>query len=201
MNEKYFIRITGEIQEDIFMGKVSLAINFAKACAKGLKSGKKIEFAAELKDVKLFVKPINDMLPSKMKELVSSRFGAYKISPEEKVIDALKEITTKSGKTKYAENALRAEIKKVNIGFGPKLDMKQYTDKRCREISMFAERSDVNLRDVAEFAQMPEDSFGFANSLSKDRFKIFKELMRYTQGDRFYIAKIGETNPRRFTFE
>lgn len=183
------------------MGKVDLAINLAKACAQGLKSGKKIEFAKELKDIKLFVKPINNILPSKMKELVSSRFGVYKISPEEKVIDALKEITTKRGKAKYAEDALRAEIKKVNMGLGPKLDMKQYTDKRCREISMFAERSDVNLRDIAEFAQMPEDSFGFANSLSKERFKIFKELMRYTQGDRFHVDKIGQTSPRRFTFE
>ena len=77
----------------------------------------------------------------------------------------------------------------------------QYSDLRCLEITKFAERPDVNLKDVAEFSLLPEHSLGFANSLSKDRFKIFKEFMPYTHGDRKYITKIGETDPRRFSYE
>lgn len=77
----------------------------------------------------------------------------------------------------------------------------RYTDSRCFEIAGFAERPDVNLKDVAEFVLLPEHSFGFANSLSKERFKIFKEFMRYTRGDLTCLTEIGVTNRRRFSFE
>ena len=77
----------------------------------------------------------------------------------------------------------------------------QYSDFRCFEIASFAERPDVNLKDVAEFVLLPEHSFGFANSLSKERFKIFKEFMRYTRGDLTCLTEFGVTNRRRFSFE
>ena len=152
----------------------------------------------EIKDLKSYIK-----LPDYFQEIF--REGIYKLSPEEKVIDALKEVKTKSGKTKFSEEALRAEIEKVNWGFMRNKDIPgqywQYSDIRCFEIASFAERPDVNLKDVAEFSLLPEHSFAFANSLSKERFKIFKEFMRYTRGDLTCLTEIGVTNRRRFSFE
>ena len=200
------------------MGKIDLAIDLTKAAYKSIKTGGKVSInwgnafelqkalkmpkLSEIKDFKPYLKTKDIELPDYFRELSQSRRGIYKLSPEEKVIDALKEVKTKSGKPKFSEEALRAEIKKVNWGLMRNSGITgQYSDLRCLEITKFAERSDVNLKDVAEFSLLPEHSFGFANSLSKDRFKIFKEFMRYTQGDEFYIPKIGNTNPRRFSFE
>ena len=198
------------------MGKIDLTIDLAKAAYNFIKTGGKVsinrgkafEFQkvlklsdkVEIKDYNSYLKVRDIKLPDYFQEIF--RTGIYKLSPEEKVIDALKEVKTKSGKTKFSEEALRAEIKRVNWGFMRNKDFTgRYTDSRCFEIASFAERPDVNLKDVAEFSLLPEHSFGFANSLSKERFKIFKEFMRYTQGDGFYLQKIGETNPRRFSFE
>ena len=200
------------------MGKIDLAIDLTKAAYKSIKTGGKVSInwgnafelqkalkmpkLSEIKDFKPYLKTKDIELPDYFRELSQSRRGIYKLSPEEKVIDALKEVKTKSGKPKFSEEALRAEIKKVNWGLMRNSGITgQYSDLRCLEITKFAERSDVNLKDVAEFSLLPEHSFGFANSLSKDRFKIFKEFMRYTQGDWFYLQKIGEPNPRRFSFE
>jgi len=178
------------------MGKTELALDLLKAGAKMFKAGGKIS----LKEANN-LKALKGKLPETLARCVESRTGIYKLSPEERVIDALKEVKTKSGKVKFSEEALRAEIKKVNFGIARNFDPKgQYSQLRCLEITKFAERSDVTLRDVAEFSLLPEHSLGFANSLSKDRFKIFKEFMKYTQSDG-HILKIGETNPRRFSFE
>ena len=193
------------------MGKIDLTIDLAKAAYNFIKPGGKVsinwgkafEFQKalklsnkqEIKDLKSYIK-----LPDYFQGIF--RGGIYKLSPEEKVIDALKEVKTKSGKTKFSEEALRAEIEKVNWGFMRNKDFTgRYTDSRCFEIAGFAERPDVNLKDVAEFSLLPEHSFAFANSLSKERFKIFKEFMRYTRGDLTCLTEIGVTNRRRFSFE
>lgn len=193
------------------MGKIGLTIDLAKAAYNFIKPGGKVsinwgkafEFQkalklldkTEIKDLKSYIK-----LPDYFQGIF--RGGIYKLSPEERVIDALKEVKTKSGKTKFSEEALRAEIEKVNWGFMRNKDITgQYSDFRCFEIASFAERPDVNLKDVAEFVLLPEHSFGFANSLSKERFKIFKEFMRYTRGDLTYLTEFGVTNRRRFSFE
>lgn len=170
---------------------MTITIDLAKALTNCVRYNK-----APLKNPKSLNLPLKSI-----QELFQTRTGVYKIVPEEKVIDALKNVKTSRGKAKFSEDALRAKIKEVNFGFAKKFDPKgQYSDMRCREIAQFAERSDVNLADVAEFSLLPEHSFAFANSLSKDRFKIFKEFMRYTQGNASYIPKIGEVNPRRFSF-
>lgn len=141
-------------------------------------------------------------IPENILKITNSRNGLYKLSPEEKVIDALKGVKDQSGKIKFSEDALKAEIKKVNWGFMRNKDIAgQYSDKRCYEIAKFAERTDVNLKDVAEFSLLPENSFGFANSLSNDRFKIFKEFMRYTECDQLNFHQIGESNIRRFSYK
>ena len=141
-------------------------------------------------------------IPENILKITNSRNGLYKLSPEEKVIDALKGVKDQSGKIKFSEDALKAEIKKVNWGFMRNKDIAgQYSDKRCYEIAKFAERTDVNLKDVAEFSLLPENSFGFANSLSNDRFKIFKEFMRYTECDQLNFHQIGESNIRRFPYK
>lgn len=200
------------------MGKIDLTIDLAKAAYKSIKTGGKVSInwgnafelqktlkmpkLSEIKDLKGYLKTKDIELPDYFRELSQSRRGIYKLSPEERVIDALKQVKLENGTPKFTEEALRSEIKKVNVGKFSKLDLNGFhSDRRCNEIVMFAERADVDLSDVAEFSRLPEYSLGFANSLSKDRFKIFKEFMRYTQGDEFYIAKIGETNPRRFSFE
>ncbi|PWL74264.1 hypothetical protein DBY21_09615 [Candidatus Gastranaerophilales bacterium] len=180
------------------MGKIGLGIDLLKSGVKMFKSAGK----TAVKDFEFLKASSKCKMPEEFSAIFGSRSGVYKLSPEEKVIDALKEVKTKSGKAKFSEEALRAEIKKVNWGFMRNKDITgQYSDSRCFEIASFAERPDVNLKDVAEFSLLPEHSFGFVNSLSKDRFKIFKEFMRYTKGDRNYILKIGEPNPRRFSFE
>lgn len=141
-------------------------------------------------------------IPEDILKITNSRNGLYKLSPEEKVIDALKGVKDQSGKIKFSEDALKAEIKKVNWGFMRNKEITgQYSDKRCYEIAKFAERSDVNLKDVAEFSLLPKNSFAFANSLSKDRFKIFKEFMRYTECDQLNFHQIGESNIRRFSYK
>ena len=200
------------------MGKVDLAIDLTKAAYKYIKTGGKVSInwgsafelqkalkmpkLSEIKDLKAYLKTKDIKLPGYFEELSQSRRGIYKLSPEERVIDALKQVKLENGTPKFTEEALRVEIKKVNVGKFQNLDLKGFhSDGRCNEIVMFAERADVDLSDVAEFSRLPEYSFGFANSLSKDRFKIFKEFMRYTRGDEFYIPKIGNTNPRRFSFE
>lgn len=200
------------------MGKIDLTIDLAKAAYKSIKTGGKVSInwgnafelqkalkmpkLSEIKDLKGYLKTKDIELPDYFRELSQSRRGIYKLSPEEKVIDALKQVKLENGTPKFTEEALRSEIKKVNVGKFSKLDLNGFhSDRRCNEIVMFAERADVDLSDVAEFSRLPEYSLGFANSLSKDRFKIFKEFMRYTQGDEFYIPKIGNTNPRRFSFE
>lgn len=180
------------------MGKIELGIDVLKAGAKIFKNGGK----TVLKDVNVLKPSLKYKLPESLSDILSSKSGLYKLSPEEKVIDALKEVKTKSGKVKFSEEALRAEIKKVNWEFMHNKDITgRYSDLRCREIVRFAERTDVNLKDVAEFSLLPEHTFGFVNSLPKDRFKIFKEFMRYTEGNQFYIPKIGEVNERRFSPE
>ena len=200
------------------MGKIGLTIDLAKAACTYIKTGGKVSInwgnafelqktlkmpkLSEIKDLKGYLKTKDIELPDYFRELSQSRRGIYKLSPEERVIDALKQVKLENGTPKFTEEALRSEIKKVNVGKFSKLDLNGFhSDRRCNEIVMFAERADVDLSDVAEFSRLPEYSFGFANSLSKDRFKIFKEFMRYTQGDEFYIPKIGNTNPRRFSFE
>lgn len=200
------------------MGKIDLTIDLAKAAYNFIKPGGKVSInwgkafelqktlkmpkLSEIKDLKGYLKTKDIELPDYFRELSQSRRGIYKLSPEERVIDALKQVKLENGTPKFTEEALRVEIKKVNVGKFQNLDLKGFhSDGRCNEIVMFAERADVDLSDVAEFSRLPEYSFGFANSLSKDRFKIFKEFMRYTRGDEFYIPKIGNTNPRRFSFE
>ena len=157
------------------MGKIDLGIDLFKVGAKIFKAGGK----KALKDSD-FLKALKCRLPESLLPILNSRNGLYKIAPEEKVIDTLMEVKTKSGKAKFTEEALRAEIKEVNFGPFRNFDITgAYSDKRCREIAQFAERNDVNLRDVAEFSLLPENTFGFVKSLSKDRFKIFKEFMRF----------------------
>lgn len=138
------------------MGKIGLTIDLAKAAYNFIKPGGKVsinwgkafEFQkalklldkTEIKDLKSYIK-----LPDYFQEIF--REGIYKLSPEERVIDALKEVKTKSGKTKFSEEALRAEIKRVNWGFMRNKDFTgRYTDSRCFEIASFAERPDVNLK-------------------------------------------------------
>lgn len=141
-------------------------------------------------------------LPPYLQELLSSNAGRYKLDPRERLIDTLKGIMVDGKTPKFSEAAIRREIQNVNTrGMLCVLDKGLYTENRCRQIAEFAKRSDVDLNDVAEFAQMPDRAFAFANSLSPDRFKIFKEFMRYTQGDQFYIQKIGNVDLRRFTFD
>ena len=175
------------------MGKFNLLVDFAKAADLYIKAAKGTSTTA---------KSLKAALPKTLKELVDSRRGLYKLSPEEKVIDALKQVRTKGGQAKFPEEALRTEIKKVNLGHYRKFDPNgQYSDSKCCEIIQFAKRNDVNLKDVAEFSLLPPNTYGFVHNLPKDRFKIFKEFMRYTQSDQFYIRQLKEINPRRFSYE
>ena len=120
---------------------MTITIDLAKALTNCVRYNK-----APLKNPKSLNLPLKSI-----QELFQTRTGVYKIAPEEKVIDALKNVKTSRGKAKFSEDALRAKIKEVNSGFAKKFDPKgQYSDMRCREIAQFAERSDVNLADVAE---------------------------------------------------
>ena len=87
------------------MGKFNLLVDFAKAADLYIKAAKGTSTTA---------KSLKAALPKTLKELVDSRRGLYKLSPEEKVIDALKQVRTKGGQAKFPEEALRTEIKKVN---------------------------------------------------------------------------------------
>ena len=166
------------------MGKIDLAIDLTKAAYKSIKTGGKVSInwgnafelqkalkmskLSEIKDLKAYLKTKDIKLPGYFEELSQSRRGIYKLSPEERVIDALKQVKLENGTPKFTEEALRSEIKKVNVGKFSKLDLNGFhSDGRCNEIVMFAERADVDLSDVAEFSRLPEYSFGFANSLSK----------------------------------
>lgn len=113
----------------------------------------------------------------------------------------MKEIRLPNGGQKFSEEALRAEIKKVNMGLLKNFPAKaQYSDERVCEIVQFAKRNDVNLRDVAEFSLLPENTLPFVNMLSQKRFKIFKEFMRYTKSYEFGKLKINQTSSRMFDY-
>ncbi len=99
------------------MGKIGLTIDLAKAACTYIKTGGKVsinwgkafEFQkvlklsdkVEIKDYNSYLKVRDIKLPDYFQEIF--RTGIYKLSPEEKVIDALKEVKTKSGKTKFSE--------------------------------------------------------------------------------------------------
>ena len=111
------------------MGKIDLAIDLTKAAYKSIKTGGKVSInwgnafelqktlkmpkLSEIKDLKGYLKTKDIELPDYFRELSQSRRGIYKLSPEEKVIDALKEVKTKSGKTKFSEEALRMKSKRL----------------------------------------------------------------------------------------
>ena len=105
------------------MGKIDLTIDLAKAAYKYIKTGGKVSInwgnafelqktlkmpkLSEIKDLKGYLKTKDIELPDYFRELSQSRRGIYKLSPEERVIDALKQVKLENGTPKFTEEALR----------------------------------------------------------------------------------------------
>lgn len=196
------------------MGKIGLTIDLAKAACTYIKTGGKVSAnsrkASGLQRIFKFadnpaVKDLKtdlEKMPESLRSLAQSHTGVYKLSPEEKVIDALKEVKLPDGTQKFSEEALRTEIKKVNKECNLLMDdlKNQYSDNKISTIVRFAERNDVDLSDIAEFSLLPEEAFSFARNLSPENFKIFKEFMRYTGCRSAQIPDIRKPSRRIFTF-
>lgn len=162
---------------------------------------KRLLVGAERKKFELTAVSPQKSLPLELQSLINSKSGLYKLDPSERLVDVLKEVTVDGNIPKFPEAAIRRKIQNVNTrGAMCCLNRDLYVENRCRKIADFAKRNDVELSDVAEFVQMPDYAFDFVKSLPSDRFKIFKEFMRYTQGDQFHIKSIGNTDLRRFSF-
>lgn len=196
------------------MGKIGLTIDLAKAACTYIKTGGKVSAnsrkASGLQRIFKFadnpaVKDLKtdlEKMPESLRSLAQSRTGVYKIAPEEKVIDALKELKLPDGTQKFSEEALRTEIKKVNKECLLQADdlKNLYSDNKVSSIVKFAERNDVDLSDIAEFSLLPEEAFSFVRYLSPENFKIFKEFMPYTECRSAQIPDILKPSRRIFTF-
>ena len=196
------------------MGKIGLTIDLAKAACTYIKTGGKVSAnsrkASGLQRIFKFadnpaVKDLKtdlEKMPENLRSLAQSCTGVYKIAPEEKVIEALKELKLPDGTLKFSEEALRTEIKKVNKECLLQADdlKNLYSDNKVSSIVKFAERNDVDLSDIAEFSLLPEEAFSFVRYLSPENFKIFKEFMPYTECRSAQIPDILKPSRRIFTF-